>query len=72
MASVWAEEILIFKHIEMPESGFYILSSFSGYGGQKVLLKLHSAAFRHIFECNSSLKLSDFDTQASVKQAKDS
>lgn len=58
------------QHTEMPESGFYIPSSFDGYGGQKVLFKLHSAVFGHTFECNSSLKLSVFDTQAFIKQAK--
>lgn len=70
MASVQAEEILIFKQTEIPESVCYIPSSFNGYGSQKALFKLHSTVFGHIFECNSSLKLSDFDTQVSVKQAK--
>lgn len=70
MASVQADEILIFKQTEIPESVFYIPSSFNGYGSQKVLFKLHSTVFGHIFECNNSLKLSDFDTQVSVKQAK--
>lgn len=69
MASVQAEEILIFKLTKMPESGFYIFSSFSGYGCLKVLFKLHSTVFRSVFECNSSLKLSDFDTDTSVKHA---
>lgn len=70
MASVQAEEILIFKHTEIPESVFSIPSSFNDYRSQNVLFKLHSTVFGHIFECISFLKLSDFDTQASVKQAK--
>jgi hypothetical protein len=53
----------------MPESGFYSFSSFHGCGCLKVLFKLCSTVFRSIFECSSSLKLSDFDTEASVKQA---
>lgn len=65
MASVQAEEILIFKHTEIPESAFCIPSSFNSYRSQNVLFKLHSIVFGNIFERNSFLKLSDFDTLSS-------
>lgn len=64
-----AEEILVLKHTEMPESGFYASSSLTGYGCLRVLFKLHSTVFRSIFECSGSLKLSGFDTEASIEQA---